>query len=204
MSAVLPVDQVLRRGQRIQQAQELRVAGHRQHDGRHHGQQQMHDRPGERDEQMDLRLIRHARRNQSADRTEHDRVDFSADANRRQRMAHFVQRDAHQQNADHQQAGAHEFWIRQRERQRQQRGQQKEDVQIDGDAPPTAQAQTPALDRAPGHATSRTGKRISWPKSISAAVASTANRQPRRPNVSYQPRQTWANVSTQLRSGTCK
>ena len=103
----------------FKQAQQLRIAGNREHDGRDHGQQQMHDRPGQRDEQMNLRLIGHARRNQPADRAEHDRVDFSADANRGERMPHFVQRNAHEQNADHQQACAHQLGIGQRKRQRQ-------------------------------------------------------------------------------------
>ena len=66
-------------------------AGQRQSDRRHHHQAQMHDRPGQGDEQLHFRLIGHAGRNQSADRPENHRVDFAADADRRQRVGRFVQ-----------------------------------------------------------------------------------------------------------------
>ena len=63
----------------------------------------------------------------------------------------FMQGHAHQQNGNHQQAGTDQPRLPQREGQRQQAGQQKEDVEVDGHAPPAAQAQTPSLDAASGH-----------------------------------------------------
>jgi hypothetical protein len=64
---------------------------------------------------VNLRLIGHARGNESTHGAEHDRINFSADAKCSQRMAHFVERYANEQHGHQHQAGAQQIWFAKQE-----------------------------------------------------------------------------------------
>ena len=77
---------------------------------------------------------------------EHNCVDFTADTQSSKRVANFVKRDTDEQDGHHHQARTHQIWIGQQEPKGDERRKHEEDVQINRNAPPTAQGQAPALD----------------------------------------------------------
>ena len=113
----------------------------------------MHDRSGQRDKQLHFRLVGHTWRHQSADRAKDHGIDFTADAQRRQRVCRFMKCQARRGHGQRQERRP--IQIDWHVSQRQHREQEQEDMDPDMDPGPMTQAQTPALDTATTHSTSR-------------------------------------------------
>ena len=144
-----------------------------------------------------LRFIGHAGRNQPAYGAEHDGIDFAAHADGGQRVADFVQRDADKQHADHHQAGAHRSGSGSVNARASSAESRKKICRWTETPHHRPRLKLQRWTEHPGMRRLESAKELQAESSLRRPLRD-ANRQPRRPIVSYQPRQKGANRSLQL------